>query len=167
MNPKQKYWRPLLALSSIIAIFLVVVFIIADLRQGPSMGSGNTANAAEAKVSSPLGALFDAQQWLNTKPRSEDVRGKIVMVNFWTYSCINCLRILPHVRAWAEKYKSRGLLVIGVHTPEFAFEKDIGNVSKALVSLGVSYPVAIDNDFRIWRAFDNVAWPALYFIGAD
>jgi hypothetical protein len=77
------------------------------------------------------------------------------------------LRILPHVRAWAEKYKSRGLIVIGVHTPEFAFEKDIGNVSKASVSLGVSYPVAFDSDFRIWRAFDNTAWPALYFIGAD
>jgi thiol-disulfide isomerase/thioredoxin len=88
-------------------------------------------------------------------------------VNFWTYSCINCLRVLPHVRAWAEKYKDRGLVVIGVHTPEFAFEKDVANVGKASVSLGVGYPVAIDNDFGIWRAFNNQAWPALYFIGAD
>ena len=132
------------------------------------MGNGNIAHAAGTEPSGPLRALFEAQQWLNAQPlRAEDIRGKVVLVNFWTYSCINCLRILPHVRAWAEKYKSRGLIVIGVHTPEFAFEKDVGNVSKALVSLGVSYPVAIDNDFRIWRAFDNAAWPALYFTGAD
>jgi thiol-disulfide isomerase/thioredoxin len=132
------------------------------------MGNGNTAHAAGTEPSGPLPALFEAQKWLNTKPlRAEDIHGKVVLVNFWTYSCINCLRILPHVRAWAEKYKSAGLVVIGVHTPEFAFEKDVGNVSKALVSLGISYPVAIDNDYSIWRAFNNSAWPALYFIGAD
>ena len=132
------------------------------------MGVGNTAYAAGSEPPAPLRALLEAQQWLNIKPpRAEDIRGKVVLVNFWTYSCINCLRILPYVRAWAEKYKSRGLIVIGVHTPEFAFEKDVGNVSKALASLGVSYPVAIDNDFRIWHAFNNAAWPALYFIGAD
>jgi len=132
------------------------------------MNYDNTAYAAGTEQSGALSALFEAPQWLNTKPlRAEDIRGKVVLVNFWTYSCINCLRIIPHVRAWADKYKSRGLVVIGVHTPEFAFEKDTGNVSKALVSLGVSYPVATDNDFRIWRAFNNEAWPALYFIGAD
>jgi thiol-disulfide isomerase/thioredoxin len=126
------------------------------------------AYATGTEASGPLRALFEAHQWLNSKPlHAEDIRGKVVLVNFWTYSCINCLRILPHVRAWAEKYRSRGLIVIGVHTPEFAFEKDVDNVGKALVSLGVSYPVAIDNDFKIWQAFDNVAWPALYFIGAD
>ena len=154
------------------ALFVVVscaaLFSVFGLWREVSAGNANLAYAAGTEASGPLHALFEAQQWLNTKPlRAEDIRGKVVLVNFWTYSCINCLRILPHVRAWAEKYQSRGLLVIGVHTPEFAFEKDIGNVSKALVSLGVSYPVAIDNDFRIWRAFDNVAWPALYFIGAD
>ncbi|HVI87443.1 MAG TPA: redoxin domain-containing protein, partial [Dongiaceae bacterium] len=89
------------------------------------------------------------------------------VVNFWTYSCINCLRNLPHVRAWAEKYKDQGLVVIGVHTPEFAFEKDPANVRKAIATLGITYPVVPDNDFGIWQAFGNEAWPALYFIGAD
>ncbi len=88
-------------------------------------------------------------------------------MNFWTYSCINCLRTLPYVRAWAEKYKDRGLVVIGVHTPEFAFEKDVANVRKATASLGVGHPVVLDNDFAIWRAFGNQAWPAFFFIGAD
>jgi thiol-disulfide isomerase/thioredoxin len=147
---------------------VAATFAIAGLRDAGSVGNGNTAFAAGAQMSGPLRSLLEAQRWLNTQPlRADDLRGKVVLVNFWTYSCINCLRILPHVRAWAEKYKGRGLVVIGVHTPEFAFEKDIGNVGKALVSLGVSYPIAIDDDFRIWRAFDNAAWPALYFIGAD
>jgi thiol-disulfide isomerase/thioredoxin len=168
MTPNRKHRRLLLTTSLFVVVSLAALFAISGLRKGSSMGNGNTAYAAGTEASGPLRALFEAQQWLNTKPlQPEEIRGKVVLVNFWTYSCINCLRILPHVRAWAEKYKSRGLVVIGVHTPEFAFEKDAGNVTKALVSLGVSYPVATDNDFRIWRAFDNVAWPALYFIGAD
>jgi len=119
-------------------------------------------------LSAPLLSLLGARQWLNApslKPR--DLRGKVVLVNFWTYSCINCLRALPYVRAWAQKYGDRGLLVVGVHTPEFAFEKDVGNVRKALTALGVSYPVAIDSDFEIWRAFGNRAWPAFYLVDAD
>jgi thiol-disulfide isomerase/thioredoxin len=165
-NPKQ--WQALSAMALFIVALIAAVLTIADLRKGSRMGNGSTAYAAGAESSDPLRALFEARQWLNTKPlRPEDIRGKVLLVNFWTYSCINCLRILPHVRAWAEKYKSRGLIVIGVHSPEFAFEKDVGNLSKALVSLGVTYPVATDSDFTIWRAFDNTAWPALYFIGAD
>jgi thiol-disulfide isomerase/thioredoxin len=160
--------RRLLLTISLLVVLIAAVFSVFSLRKVDRMGNGNIAHAAGTEPSGPLSALFEAHQWLNTQPlRAEDIRGKVVLVNFWTFSCINCLRILPHVRAWAEKYKSRGLIVIGVHTPEFAFEKDVGNVSKALLSLGVSYPVAIDNDFRIWRAFDNAAWPALYFIGAD
>jgi thiol-disulfide isomerase/thioredoxin/sulfite exporter TauE/SafE len=143
--------------------------LIAGLRHAPEP---TTARAAESTASpsalpSPLNSLFEMRQWLNTPPRPEDLRGKVVLVNFWTYSCINCLRTLPHVRAWAEKYRDRGLVVIGVHTPEFAFEKQAANVMKASTALGVSYPVVIDNDFAIWRAFDNQAWPAIYFIGAD
>jgi thiol-disulfide isomerase/thioredoxin len=119
-------------------------------------------------LTGPQAALLGAHDWLNTAPlRPEDLQGRVVLVNFWTYSCINCLRVLPHVRAWAEKYRDSGLVVIGVHTPEFAFEKDVGNVRRALGNLGVGYPVAIDNDFGIWRAFGNLAWPALYFIGPD
>jgi thiol-disulfide isomerase/thioredoxin len=106
--------------------------------------------------------------WLNTPPlRAEDLRGKVVLVNFWTYSCINSLRPLPYVRAWAEKYKERGLVVVGVHTPEFGFEKDPANVRQALAELGVHYPVVLDSDYAIWNAFGNEAWPAFYLIGAD
>jgi thiol-disulfide isomerase/thioredoxin len=128
-----------------------------------------SAQAAPApSLAGKLGSLLTARQWLNTKPlRPGDLAGKVVLVNFWTYSCINCIRVLPYVRTWAEKYGERGLVVVGVHTPEFAFEKDAGNVGKALRTLGVSYPVAVDNDFGIWRSFGNQSWPALYFFGAD
>jgi thiol-disulfide isomerase/thioredoxin len=90
-----------------------------------------------------------------------------VLVDFWTYSCINCLRSLPYVKAWADKYRADGLVVIGIHAPEFAFEKDVGNVRKAVQDLGIDYPVAVDNDYKIWRAFDNHYWPAHYFIDAS
>ena len=89
------------------------------------------------------------------------------MVDFWTYSCINCLRSIPYVRAWAEKYKDHGLVVIGVHTPEFAFERNVANVRTAIADLKITYPVAIDNEYKIWRAFDNEYWPAHYFIDAQ
>lgn len=134
---------------------------------------GNSAQAAEARptpapLTGPLRALLGAKQWLNTEPlQASDLQGKVVLVNFWTYSCINCLRSLPYVRAWAETYKERGLVVVGVHTPEFAFEKDAGNVRKALANLGVKHAVALDNDFGIWRAFSNRGWPALYLIDAE
>jgi len=134
---------------------------------GVAQAAPDETRAAPA-LSPPLQALLAAPQWLNTPPlRAEDLRGKVVLVNFWTYSCINCLRTLPYVRAWADKYRDHGLLVIGVHTPEFAFEKDPVNVRGALGQLDVRYPVAVDNDFGIWRAFGNQAWPALYFLGAD
>ena len=111
--------------------------------------------------------LNGAVAWLNSPPLTrEALRGKVVLVDFWTYSCINCLRSLPYVKAWADKYKDAGLVVIGVHTPEFAFEKDIGNVSKAVRDLGINYPVAIDSNYAIWNAFGNHYWPAHYFIDA-
>ena len=94
------------------------------------------------------------------------LRGRSSSSTFWTYSCINCLRALPYVRAWAEKYKDQGLVVIGVHAPEFAFEKNVDNVRAAIASLRITYPVAIDNDYAIWRAFNNQYWPAHYFIDA-
>jgi Thioredoxin like C-terminal domain/Redoxin len=95
-----------------------------------------------------------------------ELRGHVVLVNFWTYTCINWLRTLAYVRAWADRYKDQGLLVIGVHTPEFGFEHDLGNVRRAVKDLGVDYPVATDNDYAIWTAFDNHYWPALYFVDA-
>ncbi|NEJ74077.1 redoxin domain-containing protein [Rhizobium phaseoli] len=108
-----------------------------------------------------------AVEWLNSKPlTTEQLRGKVVLVDFWTYSCINCIRTIPYVRAWAEKYADQGLVVIGVHAPEFAFEKKVDNVKKALSDFKIGYPVAIDNDYKIWRAFDNSYWPAAYLIDA-
>src|ERR1700736_619505 len=140
--------------------------LVAAARKEPMMTMGPSGQ--DPALSAPLASVLTAQKWLNTQPlRPEDLRGKVVLVNFWTFTCVNWLRTLPYVRAWAEKYKDRGLVVIGVHTPEFNVEKDFANVTRASASLGVGYPVAIDNDYAIWRAFDNYAWPALYFIDAD
>ncbi len=113
-------------------------------------------------------ALDGATQWLNSAPlASERLRGKVVLVDFWTYSCINCLRTLPYVKAWEHKYRDQGLVVVGVHTPEFAFERDLGNVEKAVQRLGIGYPVAVDNRYAVWRAFRNQYWPAHYLIDAQ
>jgi thiol-disulfide isomerase/thioredoxin len=110
-------------------------------------------------------SLNGAVEWLNSPPlTTEGLRDKVVLVDFWTYSCINCIRTTPYVRAWADKYKDQGLVVIGVHAPEFAFEKKINNVRQAAGDLKISYPVAIDNDYKIWRAFENSYWPAHYLI---
>ena len=111
--------------------------------------------------------LSGATAWINSPPLTlESLRGKVVLVDFWTYSCINCLRTLPYIKAWNEKYKDSGLVIIGVHTPEFPFEKDEGNVRKAVKDLGLVYPVPMDNDYKIWRSFNNEYWPADYFIDA-
>ena len=113
----------------------------------------------------PMPDLSGAVGWINSPAlSSKSLRGKGVVIDFWTYSCINCLRALPYVEGWAEKYKDSGLVVIGVHTPEFAFEKERANVEKAVRDLKISYPVAIDSDYKIWQAFNNNYWPAHYFI---
>ena len=113
-------------------------------------------------------SLGGATAWLNSPPlTAAGLRGKVVLIDFWTYSCINWIRSLPHVRAWAEKYKNQGLVVIGVHTPEFAFEKNVDNVRRAAKDMRVDYPIAIDNDYAIWRAFKNEYWPALYFVDSQ
>jgi len=113
----------------------------------------------------PLTGIVD---WINSPPLTrEALKGKVVLIDFWTYSCINCLRTIPYVRAWAQKYKEHGLAVIGVHAPEFAFEKNIANVKAAVARLKIDYPVAIDNDYAVWRGFDNEYWPADYFIDAE
>ena len=115
-----------------------------------------------------LPSLNGAIAWLNSPPLTrEALAGKVVLVDFWTYSCINCLRSIPYVEAWAEKYRAAGLVVIGVHTPEFAFEKDLSNVSKAVKDLKITYPVAVDSNYAIWKAFHNEYWPAHYFIDAN
>jgi cytochrome c biogenesis protein CcdA/thiol-disulfide isomerase/thioredoxin len=119
-------------------------------------------------VEGKLPELSGAVKWLNSPPLTrEQLRGKVVVIDFWTYSCINCLRSLPYVEAWAKKYRDQGLVVIGVHAPEFAFERNIDNVSRATRDLGIDYPVAIDNNYAIWRSFNNQYWPAHYFVDAQ
>jgi len=127
-----------------------------------------THPVAQLPVEGHLPGFDGATGWLNSPPLTpEGLRGRVVLVNFWTYTCINWLRTLPYVRAWAEKYQAQGLVVIGVHTPEFEFEHDLDNVRQQVKDLRVGYPVAVDNDYAIWTAFDNHYWPALYFVDAQ
>jgi thiol-disulfide isomerase/thioredoxin len=114
---------------------------------------------------SELASIERATEWLNSQPLTQsDLQGKVVLVDFWTYTCINWRRTLPYVRAWAAKYKDKGLVVIGVHTPEFSFEKNTDNIRWAIKEMRVDYPVVVDSDYVIWRAFHNNYWPALYFV---
>ena len=129
----------------------------------PRRGFGETGDEGEPRE---LAAIARATEWLNApRPTAASLLGKVVLVDFWTYTCINWLRTLAHVRAWAHKYQ-QSLVVIGVHTPEFPFEHNLDNVRRAVQQMKVDYPVVIDNDYSIWRAFSNQYWPALYFIDA-
>lgn len=115
-----------------------------------------------------IDSLDNAAQWLNSEPLTgAGLRGKVVLVQFWTYTCINWIRTLPYVRAWAERYGRHGLVVVGVHAPEFPFERDLDNVRDAARDMRVEYPIVIDNDFAIWSGFSNRFWPALYFVDAE
>ena len=126
------------------------------------------APVAELPVEGRLPTFDGAPGWLNSSPlRPADLRGKVVLVEFWTYTCINWLRTLGYVRAWAEKYADRGLVVVGVHTPEFPFEEEVDNVRRAAEDLGVDHPVALDPDYVVWRAFANHYWPAIYLVDAE
>jgi cytochrome c biogenesis protein CcdA/thiol-disulfide isomerase/thioredoxin len=139
--------------------------LIAQLAEPAALRQAGTDIAAKSLAMPPLAG---ATQWLNSPPlTSEMLRGKVVLVDFWTYSCINCLRTLPYLKAWDEKYRDQGLVIIGVHAPEFAFEKDQRNVEQAIRDLGITYPVAMDNQFAIWNAYKNQYWPAHYLIDAQ
>jgi cytochrome c biogenesis protein CcdA/thiol-disulfide isomerase/thioredoxin len=147
----------------------------AAVKPAPAMKADPSMMMAAAQppsvplpVEGQLPSLAGAVDWLNSPPlTAEGLRGHVVLVDFWTYSCINCLRALPYVEAWAKKYRDQGLIVIGVHAPEFAFERNIDNVRAAVKRLGIDYPVAIDNNFAIWRGFNNEYWPGHYFIDAE
>jgi len=129
------------------------------------MMSGKSSGGLPIEGEMP--SLGGATAWLNSPALSSgELRGKVVLVDFWTYSCINCLRALPYVKTWYAKYKDHGLVVIGVHAPEFAFEKDPANVRRAVSDLKITYPVALDNNYSIWQGFNNQYWPAHYFIDA-
>lgn len=147
------------ALSVAVIVGVVVIVILHSEKP-----VGLTANAALTDEG-PMPDLGGAVAWLNSAPlSSQALRGKVVLVNFWTYSCINSLRELPYIRSWAAKYKDAGLVVIGVHAPEFGFEKERANVENAVRELNITFPVPIDSNHRIWQAFSNEYWPADYFI---
>ena len=139
-------------------------------RLAPSMAGAREPQASANGTLPDLGpapSLDGAVAWINSPPLTmAGLKGKVVVVDFWTYSCINCLRSIPYVEAWSRRYADQGLVVIGVHTPEFAFERQLANVQKAVKDLGVTYPVAVDSDWTIWKAFRNGYWPAHYFIDA-
>ena len=138
------------------------------LAQDRSVVQQMTPAAVQLPIEGELPSLGNATAWLNSQPLTAvGLRGKVVLIDFWTYTCINWLRSLPSVRAWAEKYKDQGVVVIGVHSPEFAFEHDIENVRRAAKDMRVEYPIAIDNDYAIWHAFTNHYWPALYIVDAQ
>ena len=170
----MKMNKLLIAAVVAIAVGTLIAGLIGDLK-GQSMTSAGARvpflhgwKIAQIFSRDELASLERADEWLNSPPLTPAaLRGKVVLIDFWTYTCINWLRTLPYVRGWAEKYRDQGLVVIGVHSPEFAFEKNLNNVRWAVKNLSVDYPVAVDNDHRIWRAFRNQYWPALYFIDAE
>jgi thiol-disulfide isomerase/thioredoxin len=127
-----------------------------------------TQLTVDLPIEGELASLDGATGWLNSQPLSmADLRGKVVLIDFWTYTCINWLRTLSYIRAWAETYEQHGLVLIGVHTPEFPFEQDVDNVREAVQEMAVEYPVALDSDYAVWRAFDNRYWPAAYVADAQ
>jgi thiol-disulfide isomerase/thioredoxin len=161
------------------AIFFAIALAVAcfmEVKVSKAKATGQPMSRAqqltEAKIRLPvegeIPSLEGGNGWLNSQSLTPmALRGKVVLIEFWTYTCINWRRQLPYVRAWAEKYKDYGLVVIGTHTPEFGFEKNIDNVRQAVKDTHVDFPVVIDNDYAVWRAFNNEYWPALYFIDAQ
>jgi thiol-disulfide isomerase/thioredoxin len=141
--------------------------LLAAVVLAAAIGAPIAALVQELPSQSELASLASANKWLNSPPLTAPaLRGKVVLIDFWTYTCINWLRTFPYVRAWDQKYRNQGLVVLGIHAPEFAFEKDLNNVRRAVKDMQVDYPVAVDNEHVIWRAFNNEEWPALYFIDA-
>src|SRR3990167_2987308 len=157
-------------------LIAIILFVAAGLYIDSASKNGaggllpkinNTQKSAGAKLKNlgPAPELTGISKWLNSDPLTlQKLRGKVVLIDFWTYSCINCIRTLPYVTGWYEKYKDKGFVVVGVHTPEFAFEKDTSNVQTAIKRHGINYPVAQDNDYGTWQAYSNRYWPAHYLI---
>lgn len=152
-------------------IILSVVFLIFNPTFGLEAASNTTTSTAlENALTKPYPApeIVDIDGWINSKPLTlSSLRGKVVLIDFWTYSCINCIRTLPYLRDWYEKYHEKGLEIIGIHSPEFAFEQSYTNVEKAVKKFGILYPVALDNQFKTWRNYNNQYWPAHYLINKE
>jgi len=147
--------------------FSTMAIVAAHLGLTGCANAQSNKSAVRLSSEGSMPSLAGATEWLNSAPLNRaDLRGKVVLINFWTFSCINSLRQLPYLRAWAAKYKAQGLVVVGVQAPEFEFEKNLDDVRWARKSMKLDYPIAIDNDHEIWRAFSNNAWPALYFVDA-
>ena len=171
----MKISKLLIAVVLAIAIAAPIVAFVGDINMAqPTAPAGERTAFFHGLGSGPvtnqsgLASLERADAWLNSPPLTAPaLRGKVVLVHFWTYTCINWLRTQSYLRAWADKYKDQGLVVIGVHTPEFRFEKNIDNVRREAKALRVDYPVAVDSEYVIWRAFNNNYWPAQYFIDAQ
>ena len=154
------------ALAAILAC-AIGIFVVAFAEKRSAVQQ-MTPNAVPIRIEGEFPSLGGATEWLNSPPlTAAGLHGKVVLIDFWTYSCINWRRSLPYVRAWAERYKNQGLVVIGVHSPEFEFEKSVDNVRWAAKDMRIDYPIAIDSDHAIWRAFRNDYWPALYIIDAQ
>ncbi|URX64449.1 thioredoxin family protein [Luteibacter anthropi] len=156
-----------MSMSAIFRLSSTRLALIAGLLTATGVGATEGYHSA-LPVQGSLPALSGATGWLNGPALTPaQLKGKVVLIDFWTYSCINCIRTIPYIRAWADKYKDQGLVVIGVHTPEFDFEKDDGNIRQAITRFGITYPVAVDSEHSIWNAFHNRYWPALYFVDAS
>jgi thiol-disulfide isomerase/thioredoxin len=160
MSPRQLFLAA--AIAGAIGVSIGTSAKDAEMTRHPPTG------AVKLSIEGDLPPLGGATEWINSGPlTAASLRGHVVLIEFWTYTCINWLRTLPYVRAWAAKYKDQGLVVIGVHSPEFEFEKDLGNVRRAARDMRVDYPIAVDSEHAVWRAFRNEYWPALYFVDAQ
>ncbi|HLG23963.1 MAG TPA: thioredoxin family protein [Candidatus Nanoarchaeia archaeon] len=164
MKQKKIFKKPLLAF---VAIIFVVGAIALIEYQKP--GIKNNQSQKDDNSTYPLAPEFSGiENWINTKPLTmNELRGKVVLVDFWTYTCINCIRTLPYLKEWDKKYSDKGLVIVGVHTPEFAFEKKYENVLKAVSEYNIKYPIAQDNDYATWNAYQNRYWPHKFLIDAD
>jgi len=169
-NGRQRGFYSYVSALAVTGLFAIAAMTALLFSKASVSGTraNNAQTASTTAIERNMPPLDGAFAWINSQPlKTADLRGKVVLIEFWTYTCINWRRQLPYVRAWADKYRDKGLVVIGVHSPEFAFEKNIGNVRRATEEIPVQYPVAVDSDHAIWRAFNNEYWPALYFVDAQ
>ncbi|MDO5065843.1 MAG: thioredoxin family protein [Propionibacteriaceae bacterium] len=163
---KKYVGRGLIALALVVGVLLAANLAMGHRPRAPELHSQPLPSTTEATTTArPAPELTGIEAWLNSEPVTlAGLRGKVVLVDFWTYSCINCVRTQPYLNAWYERYRDAGFEIIGVHAPEFAFEKVPENVAKAVADAGIEYPVALDNDFATWRAYDNKYWPTRYLV---